>query len=279
MPKVVWTPENDRKLLIRLIERSAKAYDTVELAKLFAGATPKAIEERIAKLKREAKAADGGSGSGNGGGGGGGNGVGVGGGGGGGGGNTGSDTAADYSASPSTFPSGRKIAGMKRKRTDGGGSRAARKKKDKLISVDEEDDEETKCDITSMGMLKIEDGTLATADQKLLLAILSVHKVTIDYASVSAIVGCTPRACEERLKKLRKLSGTGSPAAKRQVVVKDEEDPRRRVAKTEFSMARTREGVEIPLGVPLEISQMPVVNGWFEEEILDQERLCGIWDE
>lgn len=156
----------------------------MELAKLFAGmdlrdinpanlltgnstgATPKAIEERIAKLKREAKAADGGSGSGNGGGGGGGNGVGVGGGGGGGGGNTGSDTAADYSASPSTFPSGRKIAGMKRKRTDGGGSRAARKKKDKLISVDEEDDEETKCDITSMGMLKIEDGTLGGAKGK-----------------------------------------------------------------------------------------------------------------
>jgi len=53
----VWTPENDRRLLIRLIERSAKAYDTVELAKLFRGATPKAIEERIAKLKREAKAA------------------------------------------------------------------------------------------------------------------------------------------------------------------------------------------------------------------------------
>ncbi|KAF8540755.1 hypothetical protein BDD12DRAFT_909151 [Trichophaea hybrida] len=56
MPKVIWTPENDRKLLIRLIERSAKAYDTVELAKLFHGATAKAIEERIAKLKREAKA-------------------------------------------------------------------------------------------------------------------------------------------------------------------------------------------------------------------------------
>ncbi|RPA99551.1 hypothetical protein L873DRAFT_1645704, partial [Choiromyces venosus 120613-1] len=52
----VWTSENDRKLLIRLIERSAKSYDTVELAKLFPGATPKAIEERIAKLKREAKA-------------------------------------------------------------------------------------------------------------------------------------------------------------------------------------------------------------------------------
>ncbi|KAG0636943.1 hypothetical protein HOY80DRAFT_1053060 [Tuber brumale] len=46
------------QLLIRLIERSAKSYDTVELAKLFPGATPKAIEERIAKLKREAKAMD-----------------------------------------------------------------------------------------------------------------------------------------------------------------------------------------------------------------------------
>ncbi|PWW72684.1 hypothetical protein C7212DRAFT_348071 [Tuber magnatum] len=55
---IVWTSENDRKLLIRLIERSAKSYDTVELAKLFPGATPKAIEERIAKLKREAKAMD-----------------------------------------------------------------------------------------------------------------------------------------------------------------------------------------------------------------------------
>ncbi|KAL0635562.1 hypothetical protein Q9L58_005493 [Maublancomyces gigas] len=58
MPKVVWTSENDRKLLIRLIERSAKSYDTVELCKMFPGATPKAIEERIAKLKREAKAMD-----------------------------------------------------------------------------------------------------------------------------------------------------------------------------------------------------------------------------
>lgn len=48
----------EKKLLIRLIERSAKSYDTVELAKLFPGATPKAIEERIAKLKREAKAMD-----------------------------------------------------------------------------------------------------------------------------------------------------------------------------------------------------------------------------
>ncbi|CUS09980.1 unnamed protein product [Tuber aestivum] len=41
-----------------MYERSAKSYDTVELAKLFPGATPKAIEERIAKLKREAKAMD-----------------------------------------------------------------------------------------------------------------------------------------------------------------------------------------------------------------------------
>lgn len=71
-------------MLIRLIDRSAKSYDSVSLSKLFAGesstssraslfrslkypwltqqgegATPKAIEERIAKLKREAKALDG----------------------------------------------------------------------------------------------------------------------------------------------------------------------------------------------------------------------------
>ncbi|KAF8441216.1 hypothetical protein BGX38DRAFT_1316416 [Terfezia claveryi] len=47
------------KLLIRLIDRSAKSYDSISLSKLFPGATPKAIEERIAKLKREAKALDG----------------------------------------------------------------------------------------------------------------------------------------------------------------------------------------------------------------------------
>ncbi|KAI5800214.1 hypothetical protein DFH27DRAFT_611227 [Peziza echinospora] len=59
MPKVVWSADNDRKLLIRLIDRSAKSYDSASLALLFPGATPKAIEERIAKLKREAKALDG----------------------------------------------------------------------------------------------------------------------------------------------------------------------------------------------------------------------------
>ncbi|KAK6528750.1 hypothetical protein TWF694_003989 [Orbilia ellipsospora] len=58
MGKVVWTPENDRKLLIRLIDKSAKSYNSEALCELFEGATPKAIEERIAKLKREAKALD-----------------------------------------------------------------------------------------------------------------------------------------------------------------------------------------------------------------------------
>ncbi|KAG0132162.1 hypothetical protein HOY82DRAFT_606780 [Tuber indicum] len=46
----------------------------------------------------------------------------------------------------------------------------------------------------------------ASADQQLLLAILNAHKVTVDHAKVAGIIGCTPRACEERLKKLRKLA-------------------------------------------------------------------------
>ncbi|KAF3921462.1 hypothetical protein ABW21_db0205952 [Orbilia brochopaga] len=46
------------QLLIRLIDKSAKSYNSEALCKLFEGATPKAIEERIAKLKREAKALD-----------------------------------------------------------------------------------------------------------------------------------------------------------------------------------------------------------------------------
>ncbi|KAF3918960.1 hypothetical protein ABW20_dc0108065 [Dactylellina cionopaga] len=54
----VWTADNDRKLLIRLIDKSAKSYNSEALCQLFEGATPKAIEERIAKLKREAKALD-----------------------------------------------------------------------------------------------------------------------------------------------------------------------------------------------------------------------------
>lgn len=40
----------------------------------------------------------------------------------------------------------------------------------------------------------------------MLLAILSAHKVTVDHNRVAQIVGCTPRACEERIKKLRKLA-------------------------------------------------------------------------
>ena len=187
----VWTPENDRKLLIRLIERSAKAYDTVELAKLFAGmvsplwplfinllnsvsagATPKAIEERIAKLKREAKAADGGGGvgGGGGGGGGGGRGSGVGGGGGSGGGSgsgggngAGSDTAADCAASPPAHASGgKKTATPKRKRVEGGGTRGPRKKKAKIVDNEcVDDEEEAKGDLAPLGMLKIEGAPLS----------------------------------------------------------------------------------------------------------------------
>lgn len=40
----------------------------------------------------------------------------------------------------------------------------------------------------------------------MLLAILSAHKVNVDHNRVAQIVGCTPRACEERIKKLRKLA-------------------------------------------------------------------------
>lgn len=47
---------------------------------------------------------------------------------------------------------------------------------------------------------------IAAADQHLLLAILSAHKVNVDHNRVAQIVGCTPRACEERIKKLRKLA-------------------------------------------------------------------------
>ncbi|KAL0635561.1 hypothetical protein Q9L58_005492 [Maublancomyces gigas] len=46
----------------------------------------------------------------------------------------------------------------------------------------------------------------SVADQHLLLAILSAHKVNVDHNRVAQIVGCTPRACEERIKKLRKLA-------------------------------------------------------------------------
>jgi len=95
---------------------------------------------------------------------------------------------------------------------------------------------------------------------------------------VSEIVGCTPRACEERLKKLRRLAVPAAPPppAKSKEVVEE----KKRGVKTGFAMARTREGVEIPLGVPLEVSRSPVVNGWFEE-ILEEEGDGGklVWDE
>ncbi|MCJ1267101.1 hypothetical protein MMC22_006986 [Lobaria immixta] len=42
------------------------------------------------------------------------------------------------------------------------------------------------------------------ADQNLLLAILSEHSISVDYAAVALRLGCTPRAVQERLKKLRK---------------------------------------------------------------------------
>ncbi|KAI9716946.1 MAG: hypothetical protein M1812_005095 [Candelaria pacifica] len=51
--KVSWTPENDNKLLLQLMDLTSKP-DYVEIATMFAseGATAKAIEERHAKLKR-----------------------------------------------------------------------------------------------------------------------------------------------------------------------------------------------------------------------------------
>ncbi|PWW72683.1 hypothetical protein C7212DRAFT_366578 [Tuber magnatum] len=58
--------------------------------------------------------------------------------------------------------------------------------------------------LLSQGIVAIKWG--ASADQHLLLAILNAHKVTVDHAKVAGILGCTPRACEERLKKLRKLA-------------------------------------------------------------------------
>lgn len=116
-------------------------YVTVQtLLRCFAGATPKAIEERIAKLKREAKAAD----------------------------TAGADTVAEYSASPGTFgggggsggsSDGRQAAGMKRKRAEGGRTNAGRKRKGKLIAGGQ-DDEEGKGEVTSMGNLKIEEGAV-----------------------------------------------------------------------------------------------------------------------
>ncbi|KAI9784692.1 MAG: hypothetical protein M1816_000757 [Peltula sp. TS41687] len=46
------------------------------------------------------------------------------------------------------------------------------------------------------------------ADQQLLLAILSTHTIKLDHAAIAQRLGpnCTPRAVEERLKKLKKLA-------------------------------------------------------------------------
>jgi len=159
----------------------------------------------------------------------------------------------------------------------------------------------------------------ATADQHLLLAILATHRITVDHIRVSALLGCSPRACEERLKKLRKTAKeaghefTPAPAPaqavaagsstsrgerkrrrsfkgliggevrteaeEREVVVEvqgllddgwEESDVPlirkhrgRKKEKTrgrgEAGFVRTRAGVDIPLGVPLEIASQPLV--------------------
>lgn len=48
----------------------------------------------------------------------------------------------------------------------------------------------------------------ATANERLLLAILKVHEVKIDFAAVAEIMGpqCTKRAVQEQIKKLKKLT-------------------------------------------------------------------------
>lgn len=50
----------------------------------------------------------------------------------------------------------------------------------------------------------------AEADQKLLLAIITTHSIQVDFAGVANALGnvCTPRAVQERLKKLKKLKET-----------------------------------------------------------------------
>ena len=58
------------------------------------------------------------------------------------------------------------------------------------------------------------------ADLQLLLTVISVHEVKIDYAAVTAALGfgCSPRAVEERLKKIKKrarlaFASMASPAS------------------------------------------------------------------
>jgi hypothetical protein len=159
----------------------------------------------------------------------------------------------------------------------------------------------------------------ATADQHLLLAILATHRITVDHIRVSALLGCSPRACEERLKKLRKTAKeaghefTPTPAPAQTAAAGSStsrsERKRRRSfnsliggetrteaeergvgaevhdllddgggesdvplirkhrgrkkekgrGRGEAGFVRTRAGVDIPLGVPLEIASQPLV--------------------
>ena len=50
------------------------------------------------------------------------------------------------------------------------------------------------------------------ADQSLLLAIIASHDVKVDFAKVAKDMGdiCTPRAVQERLKRLKKVGGIGT---------------------------------------------------------------------
>lgn len=156
---------------------------------------------------------------------------------------------------------------------------------------------------------------LVEADQRLLLAILSAHRVAVDHSRVAHFVGCSARACEERLKKLRRKAkdrgydfstaptpeprhnprarrargrfwqSNGDGAVKMQdgrymklikrevndhpdEIVIDNDDaplinryqevPEPRTASVE-GFATTAMGVEIPLGVPLQVSVLPLV--------------------
>ncbi|MCJ1426799.1 hypothetical protein MMC29_004702 [Sticta canariensis] len=47
----------------------------------------------------------------------------------------------------------------------------------------------------------------AAADQNLLNAIIAVHGISVDFTAVAQRLNCTPRAVQERLKKLRKMVG------------------------------------------------------------------------
>jgi hypothetical protein len=87
------------------------------------------------------------------------------------------------------------------------------------------------------------------------------------------VLGCSPRACEERLKKLRKAQKLNPPkAGKRKNEEEEEEDEKPMISRRKYvatgderEYVRTKEGNEIPLDVPLEVAGAPVV-GWEEDE-------------